>query len=131
MLQQGAVEAGGQEWTAVKGVSANAVRENGQERDAGDFSQEEFQALLPKFGRRFARSPADDRLTDFVVEQIKRSGRALPRVHRFVVSRHGDHWVVSVLDVEALQGGHRGGVSISYHIGDRAGLRVLYEEAGI
>jgi hypothetical protein len=86
---------------------------------------------MQQFGRRFARSPDDDALTSLSVAEMKRSGKTLPTVYRFVISRHEDHWVVSVVDIEALRSGEVRRIGSTYHVTERDGGRVLYEEPGI
>jgi hypothetical protein len=105
--------------------------------DAGDSFAEEVESLLLKTGRRFARSPGDDRLTSFATEQLKQDRKTLPRNHRFIISKRRGHWVVSVLDFEAFREGEafltgkEPGIIATYHISDEGRLRVLYSEAGI
>jgi hypothetical protein len=100
-------------------------------RDGGESFVQSFEALLPKFGRRFARSPEDDSLTSFVKEQMKRAGRPWHDAYKFIISKQAGHWVVSVVDMEAVREGRRANTAATYHISDEGGLHVLYLEAGI
>jgi hypothetical protein len=97
----------------------------------GDSFLAKFESLLSHDGRRFARSPEDDAVTTFVVDQLRKAGKALPPDHRFVISGNEDHLIVSVLDVAVLRAGFKKNLSVTYHITAIGGLRVLYLEAGI
>lgn len=107
---------------------------DGHDIGTGALSDErsgDFEALLGRFGMRFATSE-DRPLTTFVTKHLKQSGRNVPQEPRFVISRSSDHWVVSVIDLNDLRQQKRITASVTYHVSDRGGgFRVISIEPGI
>jgi hypothetical protein len=80
---------------------------------------------------RLAVSPADDGMVSLVERDMRSRNVPLPRNHKFLIAKRNDHWVVTVVDLEAVCRGERPRSS-AYHVGERKGeLRILYQEAGI
>ena len=115
---------------AVRARPSNVGVPVHNDQDSGVDPQffDRFVALLPNFGMRFARSPEDDGLTSLVDKHMRSSAIPFPRTYDFLVSKRGDSWRVSVIDMEGLRNG-RTRPGVTFNVGVRKGrLRVLFQE---
>jgi hypothetical protein len=108
---------------------SDAFRPVGLQLDAGVFQR--CESLLARFELRLAVSPSDDELTSVVAAEMKKRQEPFPANYKFLIGRRGRHWIVTVIDFEAVCRGERPSGN-TFHLEKKAGrVRLLFEAANI